>query len=169
DGDADALRDLGDGTDVVLVRPRGAVRGDGELGVDDLARQALDGALHVRAGAGKADVGRVDADVVHEVQRADFLVQRRIGHRRRLQAVAQRLVVELDLLPAGTRRLLARGVPVVDETLEVLLHAATITPLGARSIADGRAGAERDFEDRLRVHVRVSFADGIAVAVGVAS
>ena len=48
----------------------------------------------LRPGAGQADVGGVDAERVHVVQDLDLLVDRRRPHRRRLQPVAQRLVVE---------------------------------------------------------------------------
>jgi len=79
DGDADALRDLDDRLDVVLVRaPRGAGI-DGELLVHDLAGDALDGALHVRPRAGQADVGVVDADRVHVMEDAQLLVDGGIG------------------------------------------------------------------------------------------
>ena len=48
----------------------------------------------VRAGAGQADVGGVDAELVDQVQDLDLLLDGRRPHRRRLQPVAQRLVVE---------------------------------------------------------------------------
>src|ERR1051326_7042254 len=79
DGDAGALGDVDDRTDVILVRaPRGARR-DGKLLLDDLAREPLDGALDVRPRAGEPDVGVVDADGVHEVEDADFFLERGIG------------------------------------------------------------------------------------------
>ena len=43
------------------------------FGVDDLARQALDVADDVRAGAGQADVGGVDAELVDQVEDLDLL------------------------------------------------------------------------------------------------
>jgi hypothetical protein len=55
------------------------------------------------------------------VEDAELVLDGRIGDGRRLQAVAQRLVVELDL-PRRPRGLLAFDVPVVDEVLEVLRH-----------------------------------------------
>ena len=60
----------------------------------DRARQPLDVSSDVRTGAGQADVGGVDAERVHPVQDVDLLVDRGRADRRRLQAVAQRLVVE---------------------------------------------------------------------------
>ena len=65
-------------------------------------RDVLDGAL---AGAGQTDVHRVDAEVVRELDEPQLVVDRRIDHRRRLDAVAQRLVEELD---AALRRQRAR-------------------------------------------------------------
>ena len=67
---------------------------DVQRGRRDLARQPLDVGDDVRAGARQADVGRVDPERVHPVEDVDLLVDRRRPHRRRLQAVAQRLVVE---------------------------------------------------------------------------
>ena len=64
------------------------------LRIDDLARQPLDVLHHVRAGAGQADVGGVDAELVDQVEDLDLLVDGRRAHRRRLQPVAQRLVVQ---------------------------------------------------------------------------
>jgi hypothetical protein len=73
----------------------------------------------VRTGARQADIGVVDADRVHVVEDAQLVLDVRIGDGRRLQAVAQRLVVELDFT-ARPRRLLAGDVPVVDQVLEVV-------------------------------------------------
>ncbi len=143
DGDADALGDVDDGTDVVLVRAPRRARRDGELLLDDLARQPLDGALHVRPGAGEADVGVVDADGVHEVQDADFLLDRRIGDGRRLQPVAQRLVVELDLFRGRPRRLLAGHVPVVDEGFGGFVHGGLRLHVTSPPPGAARPGAQR--------------------------
>ena len=76
----------------------------------------------MRSGAGQTDVGRVDADRIHEMQNAHFLLERWIGHRRRLQTVAQCLVVEFDLSAAFAQRHLGGSVPVVDEILKILVH-----------------------------------------------
>ena len=105
------------GRDVADGRPGGAVGAQPQLRLDDLPRQALDIADHVRTGAGQADVGGVDAETIDEVQNFDFLRDRRRPHRRRLQPVAKRLVVEHDALRLGRR---ADLVPVVDQGFEHL-------------------------------------------------
>jgi hypothetical protein len=61
------------------VRPSRGARIDRKLLIDDLARKPLDRRLHVRARAGKADVGVVDADRIHEMQNAELVLDRRIG------------------------------------------------------------------------------------------
>jgi hypothetical protein len=48
------------------------------------------------------------------VENRDFVLNQRITHRRRLQAVAQGLVVEKDLT-RGPQRLRVQRVPVVDQ------------------------------------------------------
>src|SRR6185295_16532551 len=100
--------------DVLLERARRAVGLDPELVVGDLLRQPRDVAYHVRPGAREPDVGSVDPELVHQVEDGELVLDRRTANRRRLEPVAQRLVVELDperrLLPA-----LAGVVPVVDE------------------------------------------------------
>ena len=76
---------------------------------DDLLRQARDRFDDVRSGAGKADVRRVDAERLHQVEDADLLLDRGALDGGRLQAVAQRLVVELDTAAGReTRRRPAR-------------------------------------------------------------
>ena len=72
-----ALRDLGDRRDVGDDRARGAVRLDASRRVDDLAREPLDVADHVRPGAGQADVRRVDAEPVDQVEDLELLLDRR--------------------------------------------------------------------------------------------
>ena len=72
----------------------------------------------VRAGAGQADVGGVDAELVDQVQDLDLLLDGRRPHRRRLQPVAQRLVVEHHALRLGRR---ADLVPVVNQGFEHLI------------------------------------------------
>jgi hypothetical protein len=52
---------------------------------------------------------------------AQLVVDGGIGDGRRLQPIAQRLVIELDLA-RRTRRLFAMDVPIVDQVLEVLGH-----------------------------------------------
>ena len=64
----------------------------------------------------------IDAGGVHEMEDADLLVDRRIGDGRRLQPVAEGLVVELDFARGGTPRPLAVDVPVIDQIVEVFAH-----------------------------------------------
>ena len=114
DRHAGALHDLDDRRDVGDVRPGRAIRGDAQMRRADLAGQRLDVADDVRAGARQADVGGVDAERVDQMQDADLLVDARRAHGRRLQAVAQRLVVQRH---GGGRRRRADAVPVVDQAL----------------------------------------------------
>jgi hypothetical protein len=116
DREAGALGDVGDRHDVGLERPRGAVRLHPQLAVDDLPREALDVPHDVRPGARKSDVGGIDAQRIDQVQNANLLVDRRRPHRGRLQAVAQRLVIEHDGR-RGRRPRRVHGVPVVDERM----------------------------------------------------
>ena len=60
-----------------VERARGAVGLQLEPAVDDLAGQPLDVLDDVRAGAGQADVGGVDADAIEQVQDAQLLVDGR--------------------------------------------------------------------------------------------
>jgi hypothetical protein len=69
---------------------------------------------HMRAGAGESDRGGVDADAIEQVQDAQLLLDRRGAHRRRLQSVAQRLVIELHDRRLRRRRL---EVPVEDQVI----------------------------------------------------
>src|SRR6185503_15851004 len=108
DRQPDALRDLDDRLHVADNGPRGAVRLDLELRLDNLARQALDVAHHVRTRARQADVGGVDADFVEQPQDAELLFDRRRAHGWRLH-----------------RRV---AVPVVDERLVHGLWRLATTP-----------------------------------------
>ena len=82
--------------------------------LDDLGRQPLDVAQRRGAGAGQADVGRVDADAVEQVQDAELLLDGRRAHRRRLQSVAQRFVEQQDL---GRPRPRSVAIPVEDQSI----------------------------------------------------
>jgi hypothetical protein len=84
----------------------------GVAGVLGDRRAVLDGAA---AGAGQADVDVVDAEVAGEIDQPQLVVDRRVDHRRRLDAVAQRLVEERHLALGRQRSDLVLGVPVVDE------------------------------------------------------
>src|SRR5207249_4316561 len=74
DRQADALRDVDDRLHIAHDRARGAVRPYLQLRVDDLAREPLDVTHDLGAGAGEADVRRVDANLVEEPQDAELLV-----------------------------------------------------------------------------------------------
>ena len=71
--------------------------------------------------AGEADVGDVDAEVVHEVEDLELLLDRRIDDGRVLQAVAQRLVEERGVL-RGSAPLPIDLVPVEDEVEVARAH-----------------------------------------------
>ena len=88
--------------------------GDRELRVHDLLRERERVRARARAGAGKPDVRGRDAELRHQVEQRLLVIDGRIGDGRRLQPIAQRLVVELHAarLPGKAGR--AR-VPVVDE------------------------------------------------------
>jgi hypothetical protein len=101
---------------------------------DDLARQALHIDDDVRAGAGQANVGGIDAEPVDAVENLDLLRYRRRPHRRRLQPVAKRFIVEHDPLRLGGR---ADLVPVVNQGLEHL-------SLRAGGKGRGRGAGSRD-------------------------
>src|SRR2546422_1240896 len=115
-GNADDRLDIGDDG------PGGAIGGDGELVVADLFGQRPHLIDDARTGARQADIGGHDAEGRHQVQQPLFDVERRIRDRRRLQAIAQRLVVQIN---PGARPIeaavYARAVPVVDKL--ALLHA----------------------------------------------
>ncbi len=80
-------------------------------------REALDVAHHVRSGARQSDVHRIDVERLHQVEDAQLLIDRRGADARRLQAVAQRLVVEHHR-PGRIRRRVDR-VPVVNQRVHV--------------------------------------------------
>jgi hypothetical protein len=124
DGHADLLGDLRHRAHVGHHGARRAVRPDGETALHDLPRQRRDGLHRTGPRAGEADVGGVDAQAIHEVQKPDLVLDGRIHHRRILETVAQRLVVQLHPAHAGPVEGRARQVPIVDQLL--LVHG----PLG---------------------------------------
>ncbi len=121
DGNAGGLHDLGDRTNVVLMRAGCAVGLDLQLGAADLARQRLAMRLRARARAGQADVEHVDADGFHQVKDLDLLLDGRIADRRRLQPVAQRFVIQQDA-PSRDHRLGVDCVPVVNQLRNIRGH-----------------------------------------------
>src|SRR5439155_19501079 len=68
--------------------------------------------------SGQTDVRAVDAELIHQLQEALLHRERRVPHRRALQPVAQRFVVQLDGAVIGFRRA-AVAVPVVDEVVDL--------------------------------------------------
>jgi hypothetical protein len=75
------------------------------------AQDVVEGAL---AGSGEADVGLVDAEIFHQVEDLELVLDRRVLDRRVLQAVAQCLVEERVSLGDETA-LAVHLVPVEDE------------------------------------------------------
>ena len=107
------MGNLDDRPDVGEDRPRGAVGTHVQLRTHDLPHEPLHVLDDTRTRTGETDVRTLDAEIVDEVQDAELLVDRRRAHRRGLQPVAQRLVVQLD---GGCGRLGRRDeIPVVHE------------------------------------------------------
>src|SRR4029077_5829955 len=114
DAQARFLRNLSDRADVVFVSAGSAIGANPKLVVHDLARQSCDMLDRARAGTGQAEIERVDAQRLHQVENRDLVLDNGIAHGGRLQAVAQSLIVEQHL-SGGPQRLRVDGVPVVDE------------------------------------------------------
>ena len=112
---ADLVRDPDGRVDIADHGACGAVGTDGKSGVDDLSAQRLDVRLGARPGSGKPDVGRVHSESVHQVEDPLLGLDGRIGDRRGLQSVAQRLVVEHDLRGWFLSRGGVARVPVVNQ------------------------------------------------------
>ena len=105
DRHAGALRDLGDRLDVgdrPSARRSSAVTVSRASTISRASRSTS--RTTCGPGAGQADVGGLDAESVDQVQDAQLLVDRRAADRRRLQAVAQRLVVQHARAAAGAAR-----------------------------------------------------------------
>ena len=59
----------------------------------------------------------MNAERIHQVEQLDLLFDGRVNHRRRLQAIAQRLVVQFD---ATRRRVFAPdGVPIINQLVSI--------------------------------------------------
>ena len=109
-----ALHDLGNRPDVMFMSAGGAVGANFHLVAHDLVGQCLairDGA---RSCARQPHIERVDAQSFHQMQDLNFLGDRRIAHRGRLQSIAQGLIVEQDFSP-GPQPGGIHLVPVVDK------------------------------------------------------
>ena len=120
-GTPGALHDLGDGTNVVLMSAGRAVGLDLHLGAANLAGQRLAVGHGARASAGQPDVEHVDADGFHQMKDLDLLFDGRIAHRGRLQAVAQRFVIQQDAAGRDHRAGVDR-VPVVNQFRNIGSH-----------------------------------------------
>ena len=92
DAETRALADLDDRRDVGDDRAAGAADLDVHLAVDDLLAEPEHVVERALAAAGQADVRVLDAEIFHQVQDAQLVVDRRVLDARVLQAVAQRLV-----------------------------------------------------------------------------
>ncbi len=90
------MHNLCDGANVVLVRARGAVGANLHPALNNFAGQRLNVLDRALSGAGKTKIERVDAKRFHQMQDFDFLFNRRIANRGRLQAITQGFVIQLD-------------------------------------------------------------------------
>ena len=114
DAQAGLLHDLGDGTNIVLMRARSAVGANLHLVRHDFPRQRGHVLDRARSRARQPEIERVDPERLHQMKNFNLLGNRGIAHRRRLQPIAQALIVEQN----RPRRLQPRRmilVPVVDE------------------------------------------------------
>ena len=91
-----ALHDLGNRPDVIFVGARGAVGANLHFVADDLVGQRLAIRKRARSRSRQAQIERVDAQGFHQMQDLNFLRNRGIAHRGRLQPIAQGLIVEQD-------------------------------------------------------------------------
>ena len=97
-----SLHNVHDVLDIRDHRAATAVGSDGQVVVRDLPAKPSDVLLLARSGSWNAHARALDAELVHHVNDADFCFDWRIEHRRTLQSVAQRLVVDLDVAPMET-------------------------------------------------------------------
>src|SRR5204863_7342297 len=126
--DAQLVGDADDRLDVGQDCAGGAVGGNRELLITNLACQSAHLFDDPWTGTRQANVSRHNAEVGHEVQEALFDLEGGIGDRGGLQPVAQRLVVQVN---AGTGPIevairAARVGPVVDGL--PLLHGSSVAP-----------------------------------------
>src|SRR5438093_880592 len=117
------------------------MRADGHVGTEALQlrrflRERDDRRLCLRRRAGQADVGAIDTELIHEVEKALLDLEGWVSDRWPLQAIAERLVVELDG-PIVRAACAAIAIPVVDQLVELGLH-ATYGASARRLIGRGR-------------------------------
>ena len=108
------LHNLRNRADIVLKSARRTVGTNLHLVRDDLPRQRRHMLHCARSCAGQPQVKRVNPQRLHQMKNFNFLGDRGIAHRRRLQSIAQALIVQQH----RPRRLQSRRmnlVPVVDE------------------------------------------------------
>ena len=91
-----SVRDAHDRLDIREHGAGRAVREDRQLLVADLRGEHADLVHHPGPRAGQSEVRRHDSQIRHEVEQPLLDLERRVPHRGRLQAVAQRLVVQID-------------------------------------------------------------------------
>src|SRR5271157_1981324 len=87
------LRNLHNRPYIRFHRARRAIRPDAHVIRDNLPRQPLHRLRHARSRTRQTKVHRINVQRFHEMQYFDFFFNGRIGHRRRLQPISQRLVV----------------------------------------------------------------------------
>ena len=108
------LHDFGNGTNIVLVGSCRAVGAYLHLLRNDFARQGCHMFHRTRPGTRQSKIKRVDPQRLHQMEDLNFLGNRRIADRWRLQAIAETLIIEQH----RPRRLQSRRIiliPVVDE------------------------------------------------------
>jgi len=134
DRPAHALADVDHRLDVLLMGAAAHIRANLHARTDDLPREGFGIGKRTRPRARQADIDQVDAKRFHQMQDFDFFADRGIAHRRILQAVAQRFVVEHHAPPARDFGL-GVCVPVVDEIVVHMRSRRKTTPQLPRSAA----------------------------------
>ena len=105
------------------MRPRRTVGANLHLVRNDLPRQRRHMLDRARSRARQSQIERVDPQRLHQMKNFDFLGDRRIAHRRRLQPIAQALIIQQHRSRGlQSRRMIL--VPVVDEFREVFIEVA---------------------------------------------
>src|SRR6202011_397429 len=119
DRDADPLRDLDHRPDVDLERSCRAERLDAQALVANLLGETFDIGNRARARTWKTKVDRTDAELVGQVQEAKLVFDIGVAHRRALDAIAERLIVNGH--GVGWLRRRVDRVPVVNQ-LRLVRH-----------------------------------------------
>src|SRR5262249_23035635 len=82
----------------------------------NFASQPLNVGDGTRTGSRQPKVGSIDLKRVHQVEDAQLVINRRVGDRRRLKAIAKSLVGELNLVRRPLEAVTC-AIPVVDQGL----------------------------------------------------